>query len=556
MVSLSVLAMVLVSLEPTLLRELVLELERTPASPDKAALLFGLIVLTWFSALAVNRLRDIVELKTSPELRLAAQIRLYKWLDQHNAEFFRAHHSASLAQKVKQSGNAVLSLFDIIFDHQIRLFTALIMALWTLRSLPDYFLMTLIVWLCLFLPLAWWFAKRILPLSQRFGEAAAHSSGVLGDIAGNMDTVRAFNQTQAERTNFQTSLKAEKQASLRVRWFLIAMGTGLHGGQLVFQAAFVGLAVYAHTQGRIGTAELVMISSLSVILLTSVWGVTQHLQSFYDQSGILKAALQTIAQPHAVRVNTNAPALVCGAGRIEFDAVSFAYGQHTVFCGLHLSIGPKEKVGLVGPSGAGKSTLFKLLQRQFDPSTGRVLIDGQDIKDISPGSLAQAITVVPQEPALFHRSLRQNIRYGNPQASEEDLLRAIRRARCEEFIARRPEGLDAIVGERGLKLSGGERQRIAIARAFLKDSPIVLFDEATSSIDSNNESEIQSAIAEICANRTVLVIAHRLSTLQAMDQILVLDQGRVVDFADHATLLQRCPLYARLWQQQRPTAKT
>jgi ATP-binding cassette subfamily B protein len=373
---LSVLAMGLVSLEPLLLRELIAELEQGHRDPHAAGLLFGAIVGVWFLALGVNRCRDFVELRTSPELRLKAQMRLYQWIDQHNAEFFRSHHSANLGQKVKQAGTAVLALIDIIFDHQIRLVTALAMAIWTLGSVPSYFLLTLLAWLAFFLPLAWWFARRVLPLSQGFGEAASQSSGLLGDILSNMRTVQTFNQVAGERLRFQQSLEAEKAASYRVRWFLILMNTGLYGAQIVFQAVFVGLAVYAHVHGVIGTPELVMVTSLSAILLASVWGVTQHLQGFYDQSGLLKAALTTIAQPHAIADENHTPALNCHSGQIVFRSLCFSYGPRTVFDDLNLQIEPQEKVGLVGPSGAGKSTLFKLLQREFDPNQGSVLIDG------------------------------------------------------------------------------------------------------------------------------------------------------------------------------------
>jgi ATP-binding cassette subfamily B protein len=221
-----------------------------------------------------------------------------------------------------------------------------------------------------------------------------------------------------------------------------------------------------------------------------------------------------------------------------------------VFQDLNLTIAPKEKVGIVGPSGAGKSTLFKLIQRQFDPQSGSVFIDGQDLRHVSAQSIARAITEVPQEPALFHRSLKENILYGNPGASPQQLDFATKQARCEDFISARPEGILAVVGERGLRLSGGERQRIALARAFLKNSQIVLLDEATSSIDYENEALIQTALAKICANRTVLVIAHRLSTVQAMDRILVLNQGKIIDSGDHFALLGRCNLYASLWEHQ------
>lgn len=548
--ALSILSMGLVTLEPVLLKNLLEELDAETSSPAAAYWLFGLIAGVWVAALICNRVRDYVEMRTSPDLRLAAQMRIYRWLDQHSGDFFRSHHSSNLAQKVKQPGTSVLSLTDIIFDQQVRLITAVGMALWALDSVPSYFALVLLIWLFAFLPLSWWFAKRVLPLSQGFGEAASRSSGVLGDIASNMDAVRAFNQIEQERRNFRQSLEAEKQASLRVRWFLILMNTALYGAQILFQSAFVGLAVYAHIQGQIGTPELVMISSLSAILLASVWGLTQNLQGFYDQAGVLRAALLTISEPHAIESIPNAPALECTKGAIDFKDIDFHYGNHRVFEGFNLSIRAHEKVGLVGPSGAGKSTLFKLLQRQFDPQSGCVLIDSQDLRTVSTGSIAQAITEVPQEPALFHRSLRDNILYGNPTASDEELAQAISLARCQEFIDRRPEGLEAIVGERGLRLSGGERQRIALARAFVRNSPIVLLDEATSAIDSENEAEIQAAIAAIRRNRTVLAIAHRLSTVQAMDRILVIDQGRLIDSADHATLLGRCALYAKLWSHQ------
>ncbi len=550
MALLSVLGMGLLSLEPILLRDLVRALEASTRNPAHAYWLFTLIVIIWFASLACNRLRDYIELRTSPELRLTSQMRLFEWLDQHNSDFFRAHHGANLAQKIKQSGTAVLVLIDIIFDHQVRLLTALAMAIWTLWSVPPYFLVALMTWLSVFIPLSWWFTRKILPISESFGEAASHSSGVLADIAGNMDAVRSFGQHDNERLRFRDSLEREKRASLNVRWFLIVMNSGLYGGQILFQAAFMGLAVYAHIQGQLGIAELVMVTSLSAILLTSVWGLTQNLQGFYDQSGILKATLNTIAQPHTVFYKRGAPALSCTNGSIELRGVHFSYGNHIVFRDLNLTIDPKEKVGIVGPSGAGKSTLFKLIQRQFDPQSGIVLIDGQDLRHVSAQSIAHAITEVPQEPALFHRSLKENILYGNPGASPQQLALATKQARCEDFISARPEGIHAVVGERGLRLSGGERQRIALARAFLKNSPIMFLDEATSSIDSENEALIQAALAEICANRTVLVIAHRLPTVQAMDKIIVLDQGNIIDSGDHFALLGRCKIYASLWGHQ------
>lgn len=548
---LSVAGMGLMGLEPLLLRDLVNTLQAKPVNGQAAMSLFYLVVGVWFVSMACNRLSDWVELHTSPALRMRAQEALYAWLDGHSPTFFQSHMTGNLAQKVKQVGTAVLSLLDIIFDHFVRLLVAVVMAAVVLSEVPAHFFWSFMVWLVVFLGVSWWFAKRVLPLSKAFGEAASHSTGILSDITSHMDAVRANARQDFERERFQEALESEKAASIRTRRFLLAMMLGLYSALLGFQALFIGLGVNAYLANEVSLGDVVMMISLSAILVTNIWGMSQQLQGFYDQTGILQAALSIVGQPHNVKEAPNARPLRVLGGEIVFEGVRYGYDTNKpLFENLNLRIAAGEKVGLVGPSGAGKSSLIKLLRRHQDLLAGSIRIDGQDIALVTFDSLNKAIGDVPQEPAMFHRSLRENIAYANPQVSEADLQRAIALAHCLPFIEARPEGLQAVVGERGLRLSGGERQRVALARAFVKNAPILILDEATSALDSQSERLIQDALWKLCQGRTVIAIAHRLSTLRSMDRIVVLNHGVIVEEGTHDQLLGAGGLYSLLWHQE------
>jgi len=286
-------------------------------------------------------------------------------------------------------------------------------------------------------------------------------------------------------------------------------------------------------------------------VVANVHGLCGQLLNFFEQVGSLSSALSNILQPHDIREAKNAPALNAHSGAIRFERLSFSYhdGQ-PVLHALDLEIRPGEKVGLVGPSGSGKSTLLKLLTRQYNVLGGRILIDGQDISQVTLASLNLAIAEIPQDSTMFHRSLRDNIAYASATIGEEQLATAMEQSQSRAFIEERAEGLAAVVGERGTHLSGGERQRIAIARAILKDAPILVMDEATSALDSHTETLITAAIAKAIQGRTVIAIAHRLSTLTAMDRIIYMQGGVIVEQGSHADLLAKDGLYASMWRQQ------
>jgi ATP-binding cassette subfamily B protein len=367
-----------------------------------------------------------------------------------------------------------------------------------------------------------------------------------------MGLVRAFNAVRAEGSRFDERLSTETQARTRSLLYLEKLRL-LHAlATALLSAAMLGWTLWLWSVDRATTGDVVLISSLGFAILhgtrdlaVAFVDLTQHVARLGEASSILLT-------PHAMPEQHDAPPLQVSDATIEFRDVTFSYpGRRPVLTGLNLTIRAGERVGLIGPSGAGKSTILALIQHFYEPAAGRVTISGQDIAQVSLDSLQAAISVVPQDAALFHRSLLENIRYGVPKANEADVRRACEDANCLDFLAAMPDGLNTIAGDRGARLSGGQRQRIAIARALLRDSPILLLDEATSSLDSASESAIQSALERLMQNRTVVAIAHRVSTLQSFDRILVINRGRVTQDGSPAELAKQPGIYRDTLMRQR-----
>ncbi|PWC87651.1 ABC transporter ATP-binding protein [Azospirillum sp. TSO5] len=528
----------------------------SPAWTAEVMRWFLLLGGLWIASALFNRLRELVDLHTSPALRHAIQVRLFDHLIDHSPRYFQDNFAGNLGQKVKQAGQSAIQILEILTNDIIRIVVILAIGLTLLASAQTLFAGLLVGWTAAHLTLSALLARRCLRLSHAFSEEVSSTTGRMVDVIANAELVRAFARRRQELAGLSDALTGEIDRSKELRWFLTKMWFWLFNALLVFQITLIGIAVSEATAGRMSVGDFAMVFSLASIVGTNVWGLSTRMLGFFEQLGILSGALELIVRPHEIPDPPGRPDLAVTAGAIRFEDVRFAHpGGGAVFDGLSLTIRPGERVALVGPSGAGKSTLVRLLRRQFPVQGGRILIDGQDIAAVSLASLNRAVAEVPQLPSLFHRSIRDNIAYGSEGAdgkgAGDDAIRAAAaRAHCDRFIEGRAGGYDTVVGERGIQLSGGERQRVAIARAFLKDAPVLVLDEATSSLDSETEHLIQDALLGLFEGRTVIAIAHRLSTVTGMDRILYMEAGRILEDGDHATLLRRDGPYARLWRRQ------
>jgi ATP-binding cassette subfamily B protein len=374
------------------------------------------------------------------------------------------------------------------------------------------------------------FAAAGRPLHQEFASRAAAVDGEMIDVIGNMPLVRAFGGLFREHMRFDVTIAAEMQARKRSLRYLEKLRL-LHAMVVIVGTlALLAWAIRLWQDGRASAGDVVLVCTLGLSLLSATRDLAVALVDVTQHMARLAEALKTLLSPHELQDHPEAAALSPNGARVTLENVRFGYsGESLVFDGLTLDIPRGQRVGLVGPSGAGKSTLVALIQRFYRVQSGRILIDGQDIELATEDSLRHAIALVPQDTALLNRTLMDNIRYGRPDASDEEIWAAATAARCRSFIENLPEGLDTMVGDRGIKLSGGQRQRIAIARAFLKDAPLLILDEATSALDSESEEEIRAALERLMAGRTVIAIAHRLSTLRNFDRIVVMQSGRVIE---------------------------
>ncbi|MHC1999126.1 ABC transporter ATP-binding protein [Methylobacterium sp. CM6241] len=395
------------------------------------------------------------------------------------------------------------------------------------------------------------FGERGRPIHRAYSGEAATVAGDLVDTITNMWTVKAFSARRREWMRLRTGFEAEAAAQRR-SWMYLEIARLLHDLALwVMAAGILTWAIVLWGRGQASPGDIVMVASLTLRILHSSKDMALSLVDVAQQFGFIEETLAVIAKPRTVRDAPGAPALLCSAGRIELRDVSFAYGLGArALDGVSLTIPAGQKVGIVGPSGAGKSTLIQLLQRLHDVQRGAILIDGTPIDSITQDSLRDALAVVPQDISLLHRSVMENIRFARPHADDAAVFAAARAAACDGFVRRLPQGYHTIVGERGAKLSGGQRQRIGIARAFLKDAPIILLDEATSALDTESEMAIQAALVRIMRHRTVVSVAHRLSTLTGFDRILVIDQGRVVEDGSPAFLRHAGGVFERMWRLQ------
>ncbi len=475
---------------------------------------------------------------------------LFSYLAHHGHAYFSNRFAGSLSSKISHASEGVQSLFEaLLWNYYPSILSLVITAvyIWS-TSLISGILFVLLI--AILVPLNIFIAQYRKPHMVEFSAQATRARGYAVDAISNIATVRQYARMEDEKRLFDEHINMMRRLNIK-QWRISEFGLLINNIIIVaFEAGILYIAVNLWVQNAITVGEMVMITTLMMGIQSTLVFIGMSINGFVRRYGEIEEGLNDILVPYDILDTQGSLPLHVFEGKIECVHVDFTYDENPVFTDFNLAIKPGERIGLVGESGAGKSTLVSLLLRQHDVQSGSISIDGQDIASVTQDSLRSQIAIVPQESQLFHRTVKENIMYGKPDATLEEVMQASKRAQAHAFISAFPEGYDTLVGERGVKLSGGQRQRIAIARAMLKNAPILILDEATSALDSESEVAIQKALHELMVGKTVIAIAHRLSTLREMDRIIVIANGTIIEDGTHDTLVFAGGTYARLWGHQ------
>lgn len=555
-VAASVLAMQAVSITvPLYLKQLIDTLSSNTPSDAVVEVLLGILVVyaalgavNWI-AVRVQRLGLMrMEYRVMEDLANDA----FKSLLGHGQEFFQSNFSGTLTRRVTRYSRSFEQVFDsLVFNF----FPTIIFSVGTIIVLYNrsHLLgLALLAWVLVFTVVQ--IIMTIWRHPLRVARAAADSriTGALSDVVTNHSAVQLYAGGTFEKNIFASVVEAWRVITAR-SWNADALIGGVqHALAIIIEVALLWIGINLWQKGVLTVGDFLLIQIYIIGLVNQIWNIGNTLRKLYDAFADASEMIDIMELPYSIKDADGASRIGVIDGSIRFDKVDFNYhDDRPILSNLDLEIGGGTKVAFVGPSGAGKSTVTKLLLRLYDVSEGAICVDGQDIRNVTQDSLRETIAFVPQDPVLFHRTLRENIAYGRQGATEQEIVDAAKAAHCHEFITALPQGYDTYVGERGVKLSGGERQRVAIARAILKNAPILVLDEATSSLDSESEALIQDALARLMEGKTVIAIAHRLSTIMKMDRIIVMEGGKVVITGTHDELLaHESNLYKKLWDIQ------
>lgn len=474
--------------------------------------------------------------------------------------FYQDEFAGRVAAKVMQTALAVRDTVLILTDILVFVVIYFVTIAAVVGSFAGWLLLPFLAWLGLYVVALRWFVPRLSRVSRAQADARSLMTGRITDAYTNIATVKLFSHAGREAAYARSAMK-EFMSTVHGQMRLVSgIEVVNHTLSMLLILSTAGVALWLWTRGEVGVGAVAAATAMALRLNGMSHWVMWEMASLFEHVGTVQDGINTLSRRRLVVDGADARPLVVSQGEIRFENLSFAYGAtgplaRKVIDGFSLTIRPGEKIGVVGRSGAGKSTLVNLLLRFYDIERGRILIDGQDIAHVTQDSLRAQVGMVTQDTSLLHRSVRDNILYGRPDASDAEMIAAAERAEAHDFVQtltdpKGRQGYDAHVGERGVKLSGGQRQRIAIARVMLKDAPILLLDEATSALDSEVEVAIQASLYRLMEGKTVVAIAHRLSTIAAMDRLVVMDKGRIVEEGDHRSLLAKGGLYARLWAHQ------
>ncbi|GLS24727.1 ABC transporter ATP-binding protein [Marinibactrum halimedae] len=519
--------------------------------------LVGMPTIVWFHALVVHQ----ALLGNYP---MSIRWRAHRYLLGQSYSFFQNEFSGRVATKVMQTSlavrEAVMKVLDVLLFASVYLITAILL----LGNADFRMSLPLFVWFGLYIVILWYFLPRLKSVAEAQADARSVMTGRIVDSYTNILTIKLFSHSKRESDyaqegmeDFLNTVHPQMRLVTALRFCIWVLNM-----MLVFSIGALGIWLWMNS--AITTGAIAIAMSIAIRLTGLSHWIMWEVSGLFENIGTVVDGMNTLSRPHAVVDESNAKALTISNGDIHLKDVSFSYaGENSssgqlidpVFMGLNLHIKAGEKIGVVGRSGAGKSSLVNLLLRFYDIQRGQICIDDQNIRSVTQDSLHGCIGMVTQDTSLLHRSVRENIKFGRPDASDEDMMQAAKRAHAHEFIQSLADsagrtGYDAHVGERGVKLSGGQRQRIAIARVLLKDAPILILDEATSALDSEVEASIQGSLNELMEGKTVIAIAHRLSTIAALDRLIVFDDGRIVEQGTHPQLVEKGGLYAQLWAHQ------
>ncbi len=490
--------------------------------------------------------------KTLPKLEADVRMDMFNYVQKHSFNYFSNNFAGTIANKISDMPHNIENIIQLVIYLFFPVLLSLVIAVTLFAFVSIYFALILASWLVVHISVSWVFARKCAIYSDVHAESRSTLAGKIVDSLSNHNNVRLFSRYRYELKFLEKFQKDEQEKHIVSLWYIEKMKFVMG----ILSLLGIGIVMnwymlYSWQQGRLTTGEVVFIFNTTWNITMMAWIAGLEFPTLYNKIGVCKQALSIIQDPIEITDEPHAKPLKVTEGLIKFENVSFHYRpEYNIFQNKNIIIHPGEKVGLVGSSGSGKTTFVNLILRYYDVEKGRILIDGQDIFNVTQNSLREQIALIPQDTSLFHRTLMDNIRFGKLEATDEEVRQAAAKAHAHEFIEKMPEKYETFVGERGVKLSGGQRQRISIARAILKNAPILILDEATSALDSVTETLIKDSMKSLMEGRTSIVIAHRLSTLSDMDRILVFKDGKIIEEGTHISLIEAGEHYAALWRMQ------